>query len=534
MKTKRSLLCCRPAAGSQGLYVLSWQIVPALTSLLCAGFLAPAHAALLISSQTTSNVVCSGRSNTCIATARNAVLNAGHLARLLARHDVTVSSGKTAGDVVLAAPFSWTSGYALTLDAHRSIRLDDVLGVAGSGALALRTNDGGRNGALSFHRAGRVAFNGLANAFVIDRTKYRLVGSIAGMASAIKANPSGNFALADNYDASADGTYSSAPIRTPVKGMVEGLGNAISNLTIDDQTAGDAVGLIAQVSAGGIVSDMTLENANISAGSKTIVGALAVINAGGTVKGSSSSVTVIAGDKTAIGGLVGFNRAGFYKKKFLEPAVSDCHTVFSIVAGAGSYVGGLIGANQGVALTSSADGNIAAGKNSVAGGLVAYTTNEIERSYATGSISGGVGAWIGGLAGLSFGSIIQSYAYVGLDAAGTRKDGGIVGGLSAYAAGKIVESYSAGIVSGTNATLGGFLGMDESNGDNFTSYWDFDTSGITDPGQGAGNIANDPGITGLSNAQFQIALPEYFDPAVWAENPTLNGGLPYLIDNPPQ
>jgi hypothetical protein len=315
---------------------------------------------------------------------------------------------------------------------------------------------------------------------------------------------------------------------------VEGLGNAISNLTIDDQTAGDAVGLIAQVSDGGIVSDMTLKNANISAGSKTIVGALAVINAGGTVRGSNSAATIIAGDKTAVGGLVGFNKAGFYKKKFLEPVVSNCHAVVSLVAGAGAYVGGLIGANQGVALASSASGNIATGKNSVAGGLVAYSTNRSERSYATGSISGGVGAWIGGLAGLSFGSIIQSYAYVSLDTAGTKKDGGIAGGLSGYAAGAIVESYSAGIVSGTNATLGGFLGMDESNGNNFTSYWDLDTSGITDPGQGAGNIANDPGITGLSNTQFQSALPAYFDPAVWAEKPTVNGGLPYLISNPPQ
>src|SRR5947199_10854886 len=29
-------------------------------------------------------------------------------------------------------------------------------------------------------------------------------------------------------------------------------------------------------------------------------------------------------------------------------------------------------------------------------------------------------------------------------------------------------------------------------------YWDMDTSGITDPSKGAGNIANDPGIAGVT------------------------------------
>ena len=74
-----------------------------------------------------------------------------------------------------------------------------------------------------------------------------------------------------------------------------------------------------------------------------------------------------------------------------------------------------------------------------------------------------------------------------------------------------------------------------SNGGSVTNdYWDLDTSGITDPSQGAGNIPNDPGITGLTTQQLQSGLPAGLDPAVWAEDPNINNGLPYLINNPPQ
>ena len=66
------------------------------------------------------------------------------------------------------------------------------------------------------------------------------------------------------------------------------------------------------------------------------------------------------------------------------------------------------------------------------------------------------------------------------------------------------------------------------------NYWDTTTSGITNLSQGAGSPANDPGITGETTAQLQAALPAGFDPAIWAENPSINGGLPYLIANPPQ
>ena len=77
-------------------------------------------------------------------------------------------------------------------------------------------------------------------------------------------------------------------------------------------------------------------------------------------------------------------------------------------------------------------------------------------------------------------------------------------------------------------------GSDGEGGTISDVYWDTTTSGITNLGEGAGNIANDPGITGETTAQLQAGLPPGFDPSIWAEDPSINGGLPYLIANPPQ
>ena len=81
---------------------------------------------------------------------------------------------------------------------------------------------------------------------------------------------------------------------------------------------------------------------------------------------------------------------------------------------------------------------------------------------------------------------------------------------------------------------GGAIGSDIVSPPSLTSiYWDLETSGIADPSKGAGNIANDPGIAGMTTSQLQSALPAGFDPAIWGQKPRRNGGLPYLLHNPP-
>jgi hypothetical protein len=58
------------------------------------------------------------------------------------------------------------------------------------------------------------------------------------------------------------------------------------------------------------------------------------------------------------------------------------------------------------------------------------------------------------------------------------------------------------------------------------------TSGIGDA-QGAGNIAHDPGIKGLTTTQLQAGLPHGFDHSIWAQDAKINDGFPYLRGNPP-
>ena len=65
------------------------------------------------------------------------------------------------------------------------------------------------------------------------------------------------------------------------------------------------------------------------------------------------------------------------------------------------------------------------------------------------------------------------------------------------------------------------------------TYWDLDTSGISDPHKGAGNVADDEGITGLTTEQFQAGLPSGFTSLIWAQKAARNSGYPYLIANPP-
>lgn len=97
----------------------------------------------------------------------------------------------------------------------------------------------------------------------------------------------------------------------------------------------------------------------------------------------------------------------------------------------------------------------------------------------------------------------------------------------------ISASYSTGEVAGFSY-VGGLIGYDATEGADLSdTYWDTDTSGIMNLSQGAGYLANDPGVTGLSSQQLQSGLPTGFDPKIWAENSKINNGFPYLIDNPP-
>jgi hypothetical protein len=463
--------------------------------LLAGGMALPqlAVADVTISSDATQNMNCAD--GVCAPTAADAVLNVGDLQNLLASGDVTVTTtgaGVQANNITAEAKFGWSAN-TLALDAFQSVTIGSPVVVEAGGGLSILTNDGGSGGVFSTSGKGHVTFKKLSSALTINGASYRLVKNIAALAEDIAKKSDGNFALAGNYDASQDSTYSASPIPTSFVGTFEGLGNTISNLTINDPSDW-LVGLFAEIGKDGGARNLGLSNASVN------------------LQNNSNTQT-----EGAVGALVG---------ELEEGSITGCYSSGSVTAPRKTVSGGLIGVSVlGTVILSHSSASVASPSES--GGLIGISGGTIESSYATGSVRGGNNSLFGGLAGGNSGMIINSYAR-------GKAGGGIAGGLVGENIGTIASSYSTGAVKGSRSA-GGLIGEDDSVSGNLSdTYWDTDTSGISDPSQGAGNIPNDPGITGLTTAQFQSGLPSGFDPVVWGEDPNVNNGFPYLLANPPR
>ncbi|HEX3665770.1 MAG TPA: GLUG motif-containing protein [Rhizomicrobium sp.] len=468
------------------------------------GALAPAQAQIIISASPTANMSCGG--GVCSPTAASANLNTGDLENYLASGSLevtTTGSGVQASDIVVEAGFSWTNASALALDAYRSVTFQSPVAVNGKGAVSLVTNDGGSGGTLSFISGGSLSFRKPKNNLSIQGKSYKLAGSLPKLAADIAANASGRYALSASYDASKDGLYGQSPVKTKFKGSFNGLGNTISNLSINGGSK--ELGLFANVKATGTIASVRLTNAAVETGRNSIAGVIAGVNYG-TIFNSSAAGTMSAkaGKKgAAFGGLVGSN------------------------------LGTLNGTAASTDISVSGSGNFAI---TDVGGLVGVNSGNIYMSYATGkatAVEDITAAGSGGLVGFNadIANIVNCYATGATSVAGSSSAGGLTG-VNGWT---ISNSYSTGAPTGTGAAVGGSIGFDESQTGSLSNvYWDTTTSGITNLSQGAGNIPNDPGITGETTAQLQAGLPAGFDPTIWAENANINGGLPYLIANPPQ
>jgi hypothetical protein len=457
-----------------------------------------ARADLSISNKPTQNMDC--QAGVCTATARKAVLNVGDLQTMLASGDVKVTSGNLAQDIEIDAPVSWTSTHRLTLDSYRAIAFNRPVLVAGSpGALTIITDGAGSGGDFHFFGKGHIEFWDLTSSLIINGNSYRLVRSIR------KLDRVGAFvALAKSIDAGKT-VYNTSPIQF-FSATLDGLGNTISHLTIHAGQGGGGglIGILGEECSKGLVRDIGL-----------------------------LSVDMMIGNTSSAGALVATNLCG---------TISNSYATGQISGSSNSVVGGLVASSSGTIIRSYAAVTVSGGDDSIVGGLVGSAAGEqsdglIDQSSATGMISGGDRALVGGLAGRNVGGMISnSYAAGAVTGGGSALVGGLIGNDANYfGAGFLRSSYSTGAANGgPEALLGGLIGDDESSNSINDAYWDLETSGITDPSKGAGNIANDPGITGLSDAQLKFALPHGFDSKIWGSNPNINKGYPYLRANPPQ
>jgi hypothetical protein len=530
---------------------MRWTKALAGIAIVTMGGTSAARASIEISSAPTSNVTCSA--GVCTPTSKKAVLNAGDLATMLAASDVKVTTGGGAVTITVAASFSWTSASRLTLDAAQNVSFTAPVSVAGPGALSIVYNDGGTGGDLVFFPGAKVDFWDLSSSLTINGNAYTLVGSIVTLAADVAQTPSGYYALAGDYDASSDTAW---PIPS-FSGTFEGLGHQISNMTLSDAPSGSgrrapsAFGLFA-VASGAFIRDLNLEHVVFSqrALKKESYGAVAGTFTGDIDHVSADADLAIVGKGCNVGGLVGSigPGGGYLRNSSTTGSVSGCFAAGGLVgisyaaisgssssaAVTGSLAGGLTGLNGGSIEDSHASGTIKGGQ---AGGLAgeSYCSQFVDGSYATGDVTGKI---VGGLVGYNTSGISNSYAMGAVHSSGKYFGGGLVGmaadepncGRSSV----ISYSYSTSGMTG-HGIVGGVIGKDSTaNHVNKDAYWDLDTSGVSNPSQGAGNIADDPGLTGLTDAQLKSGLPAGFDPSLWGSKRSISNGYPYLLANPPQ
>jgi len=481
-----------------------------------------AQAVVVISAAATANMSCV--KDNCQPTKTNAVLNVTQLQNMLASGNVKVTTGSAklaplVKDIDVRAGLTWTSANGLTLDAYHSIVAQSPISVAGTGPLTLKYNDGDTSGDLSFHAKGKVTFFGTTNALTINGKAYKLFNSIPALAKAITKNPSGLFALSKQYDFKT--THTGSPIPGELFGTVEGLGNAVRFMGITGP-ANTSLGLFAEVGNSGVVRDIGLVNAQVQGSGGSSDGSLIAYNAGTIDNAWSTNATIYDIGALNVGGLVGLN-SGTIENSW----ASGCG------ATANNTAGGLVGENDGNIFNSYVADGYAFANIAAAGGLVGFNDGLIETGWSTATATGPIA---GGLVGSNAGGTVEiAYArgqVSGESSGSTVGAGGLVG---VYNGGFINVAYSTGMVTGAAGEyVGGLIGNVERADTPTTTYWDLDTSGVSNPSLGAGNTTNESGITGLSTSQFQSGLPGGFSSAVWAQNATLNGGYPYLTSVPPK
>ena len=236
---------------------------------------------------------------------------------------------------------------------------------------------------------------------------------------AINKNLSGNFVLGNDVDLTNVAVTPIGNATSAYTGTFNGLGNVITNLTIED-AVDTTVGLFGQLGVAGVISNIGIIGGSVAdvppppmpipipvpTAQTPYVGALVGANYG-TITNAYSSAGV--GDGGSVGGLVGYNAPG--------ATISNSYATGAVNAPSSQAVGGLVGYNGGMIQNAYATGTVTGGSNSYVGGLVGGNYGgTVNVTYAAGGVSGTAGSF-GGLAGINTGAVTNSY--LDQDRAGT-------------------------------------------------------------------------------------------------------------------
>jgi hypothetical protein len=214
---------------------------------------------------------------------------------------------------------------------------------------------------------------------------------------AIRNNLGDSYVLMNNLDSTTAGYGELASMTAnggkgwhPIgifTGSFDGQGYEIRDLFID-RPGVSTVGLFVNVGGGGVIQNVGVVNADITADSW--VGGLVGWNEG-TVSNSYSTGSV--NGLACVGGLVGIN----------FDIVSNSYSMGSVTGNA--HAGGLVGLNKGTVSSSYSTGSVTGGE--YVGGLVGGNDGMVSNSYSIGSVAGD--ADVGGLVGLNEGSVSNSF-----------------------------------------------------------------------------------------------------------------------------
>jgi filamentous hemagglutinin family protein len=424
------------------------------------------------------------------------------------------SAGATAGsgDVNVNDKVSWSANTTLTLTASNNVNVNATITASGNTA-GLVINPNTANGSEIASGAGTFQLNngasinlpGSAPSLSIAGSAYVVINSLGAAGSTTGTDLQGvngglaaHYALGSNIDASATAAWNGGagftPIGTiasPFTGTFDGLGHAISNLTINLPSM-NFVGVFGVLDSAGGIRNTGVRGGSVQGGAY-FVGGLVGLNYG-TVSNSYMTGSVTGG-LNSIGGLVGLNY-GTISNSYATGAVSGPDNI-----------GGLVGLNYGTLSTSYATGSVS-GMYDI-GGLVGFfrtgTGNDL---YATGAVNGI--ANIGGLFGQNNATVSNSYA-----TGSAHGSGASIAGLVGNNYGTVNNSYSTGAVSGSSG-LGGLVSG--AGGTVTNSFWDITTSGQATSARG----------TGLTTAQMQTAAN--FTGFTFTTTPSATGNNWVMVD----
>jgi filamentous hemagglutinin family protein len=301
----------------------------------------------------------------------------------------------TGGAISLNVPLTLAGSGILTLDATNAINVNAPISVSGAGSVAL---DAGFDTSTVFRASllelyfgpGASLTYGTTNKggnLFVNGQAFTLLYSMSDVQN-IANNLKGNYALADSVNASSTTNWQPLGVATNntilnngngFSGVFEGLGNTITNFTVNSGTSQSN-------QYTGLFGDTTgyIQNVGLTSGS---------------VSGADY-----------IGGLAGIN-GGIIDHAYFTGSVAGI-----MLQGNGDFssdVGGLVGANMGVIFRSYSSAMINGGNGSQDVGGLAGDGGTIVQSYATGAVTGG--SEVGGLVGYSGGLISNSFATGSVD-----------------------------------------------------------------------------------------------------------------------